>query len=45
MNDTNLQVVGINAIEASEIKKPTKTGGGICQDAITSPHGTQIYLI
>ena len=40
MNDTNLQVVGINTIEAGEI-----TGGGICQGAITSPHGTQIYLI
>ena len=45
MNDTNLQVVGINTIEAGEIKKPTRTGGGICQGAITSPHGTRIYLI
>ena len=30
MNDTNLQVVGINTIEAGEIKKPTRTGGDIC---------------
>ena len=45
MNDTKLQVVGINTIEAGEIKKPTITGGDLCQGAITSPHGTRIYLI